>query len=37
MGNIDVGSNVNLNAPDTSAESISRVVSVGGEVIARAG
>ena len=35
MGNIDVGSNVNLNAPDTSAESISRVVSVGGEVIAR--
>lgn len=35
MGNIDVGSNVNLNAPETSAESISRVVSVGGEVIAR--
>jgi Fe-S cluster assembly scaffold protein SufB len=35
MGNIDVGSNVNLNAPDTSAESISRVVSVGGDVIAR--
>ena len=35
VGNIDVGSNVNLNAPDTSAESISRVVSVGGEVIAR--
>jgi len=35
MGNIDVGSNVNLNAPDTSAESISRVVSVGGEIIAR--
>ncbi len=35
MGNVDVGSNVNLNAPDTSAESISRVVSVGGEVIAR--
>ena len=35
MGNIDVGSNVNLNAADTSAESISRVVSVGGEVIAR--
>src|SRR5512137_2636862 len=35
MGNIDVGSNVILNAPDTSAESISRVVSVGGEVIAR--
>ena len=35
MGNIDVGSNVNLNAPETSSESISRVVSVGGEVIAR--
>ena len=35
MGNIDIGSNVNLNAPETSAESISRVVSVGGEVIAR--
>ncbi len=35
MGNIDVGSNVNLDAPDTSAEAISRVVSVGGEVIAR--
>ncbi|HUI39721.1 MAG TPA: SufD family Fe-S cluster assembly protein [Methanothrix sp.] len=35
MGNIDVGSNVNLNAPETRAESISRVVSVGGEVIAR--
>src|SRR5512136_3215446 len=35
MGNIDVGSNVFLNAPDTSAESVSRVVSVGGEVIAR--
>jgi Fe-S cluster assembly scaffold protein SufB len=35
MGNIDVGSNVLLNAPETSAESISRVVSVGGEVIAR--
>jgi len=35
MGNIDVGSNVNLNAPETSAESISRVVSMGGEVIAR--
>jgi hypothetical protein len=35
VGNIDVGSNVNLNAPETSAESISRVVSVGGEVIAR--
>jgi Fe-S cluster assembly scaffold protein SufB len=35
MGNIDVGSNVNLNAPETSAESISRVVCVGGEVIAR--
>jgi len=35
MGNIDVGSNVFLNAPETSAESISRVVSVGGEVIAR--
>jgi hypothetical protein len=35
MGNIDVGSNVNLDAPDTSAESISRVVSVGGDVIAR--
>jgi len=35
VGNIDIGSNVNLNAPDTSAESISRVVCVGGEVIAR--
>lgn len=35
MGNIDVGSNVILNAPETSAESVSRVVSVGGEVIAR--
>lgn len=35
MGNIDVGSNVILNAPETSSESISRVVSVGGEVIAR--
>lgn len=35
MGNIDVGSNVFLDAPETSAESISRVVSVGGEVIAR--
>jgi Fe-S cluster assembly scaffold protein SufB len=35
MGNIDIGSNVNLNAAETSAESISRVVSVGGEVIAR--
>jgi Fe-S cluster assembly scaffold protein SufB len=35
MGNIDVGSNVFLNAPETSAESISRVVCVGGEVIAR--
>jgi Fe-S cluster assembly scaffold protein SufB len=35
MGNIDIGSNVNLNAPNTSAESVSRVVSVGGEVIAR--
>ncbi|OPY51808.1 MAG: cysteine desulfurase activator complex subunit SufB [Methanosaeta sp. PtaU1.Bin060] len=35
MGNIDVGSNVYLNAPETSAESISRVVSMGGEVIAR--
>lgn len=35
MGNIDVGSNVFLNAPDTSAESISRVVSVGGDIIAR--
>jgi len=35
MGNLDVGSNVILNAPETSAESISRVVSVGGEVIAR--
>jgi len=35
MGNIDVGSNVNLNAAETSAESISRVVCVGGEVIAR--
>lgn len=35
MGNIDFGSNIILNAPDTSAESISRVVSVGGEVIAR--
>jgi Fe-S cluster assembly scaffold protein SufB len=35
MGNIDVGSNVILNAPETSSESISRVVSIGGEVIAR--
>jgi len=35
MGNIDVGSNVFLDGPETSAESISRVVSVGGEVIAR--
>jgi Fe-S cluster assembly scaffold protein SufB len=35
MGNIDFGSHVILNAPETSAESISRVVSVGGEVIAR--
>jgi len=35
MGNIDIGSNVFLDGPDTSAESISRVVSVGGEVIAR--
>ena len=35
MGNIDIGSNVFLDAPETSAESISRVVSVGGEVIAR--
>ena len=35
MGNIDIGNNVILDAPDTSAESISRVVSVGGEVIAR--
>jgi Fe-S cluster assembly scaffold protein SufB len=35
MGNLDVGSNVILNAPETSAESISRVVSVGGDVIAR--
>ncbi len=35
MGNIDIGSNVILDAPETSAESISRVVSVGGEVIAR--
>jgi Fe-S cluster assembly scaffold protein SufB len=35
MGNIDTGSNIVLNAPDTSAESVSRVVSVGGEVIAR--
>jgi hypothetical protein len=35
MGNIDIGSNVNLNAAETSAESISRVVSVGGEIIAR--
>lgn len=35
MGNLDVGSNVVLNAPETSAESISRVVSVGGDVIAR--
>jgi Fe-S cluster assembly scaffold protein SufB len=34
-GNIDFGSNIILNAPNTSAESISRVVSVGGEVIAR--
>jgi hypothetical protein len=35
MGNIDIGSNVYLDAAETSAESISRVVSVGGEVIAR--
>ena len=35
MGNIDIGSNVILDAPETSAESISRVVSVGGDVIAR--
>ncbi len=35
MGNIDIGSDVYLNAAETSAESISRVVSVGGEVIAR--
>jgi Fe-S cluster assembly scaffold protein SufB len=35
MGNIDVGSNVILNAPETSSESISRIVSIGGEVIAR--
>ena len=35
MGNIDIGSNVFLDGPHTSAESISRVVSVGGEVIAR--
>ena len=35
MGNIDIGSNIILNAPNSSAESISRVVSVGGEVIAR--
>jgi Fe-S cluster assembly scaffold protein SufB len=35
MGNIDVGSNVILNAPETSSESISRVVSIGGEIIAR--
>ncbi|MDD1742102.1 MAG: SufD family Fe-S cluster assembly protein, partial [Methanotrichaceae archaeon] len=35
MGNIDIGSNIILNAPGSSAESISRVVSVGGEVIAR--
>ena len=35
MGNIDIGSNVFLDAPETSAESISRVVSVGGDVIAR--
>ena len=34
-GNIDIGSNVYLDAAETSAESISRVVSVGGEVIAR--
>ncbi|MCJ7445677.1 MAG: SufD family Fe-S cluster assembly protein [Methanotrichaceae archaeon] len=34
-GNIDFGSNIILAAPETSAESISRVVSVGGEVIAR--
>ncbi len=35
MGNIDIGSNVFLDAPQTSAESISRVVSVGGDIIAR--
>ncbi len=35
MGDIDIGSNVFLDAPETSAESISRVVSVGGDVIAR--
>ncbi len=35
MGNIDVGSDVFLNAPETSAESISRVVCMGGDVIAR--
>jgi Fe-S cluster assembly protein SufB len=35
MGNMDIGSNIILNAPNSSAESISRVVSVGGEVIAR--
>ncbi|MDD1751564.1 MAG: SufD family Fe-S cluster assembly protein, partial [Methanotrichaceae archaeon] len=35
IGSIDFGSNIILNAPETSAESISRAVSVGGEVIAR--
>lgn len=35
QGNIDVGSQTILQAPEASSESISRVVSTGGEVIAR--
>ncbi|NYT01328.1 MAG: SufD family Fe-S cluster assembly protein [Methanosarcinales archaeon] len=35
QGNIDIGSEVILRAPQTSADSVSRAVSVGGEIIAR--